>query len=181
VREPGKHGRTFEAQTRRCGHGPYQVASGTPLAQPSGLGIFHSAPCALVRLRRRRADEMSEPGEVFRDAPRHGACNACGRRETVEVDTGGLCLDCRQIKNTFLFGQQNACRGCGKILEWKHLRFADMCPCNSARGVNHGLVPPKTCTCIECDPAQTGSTRYDPLPPKPDDATSIWLEGIDSW
>ena len=33
-------------------------------------------------------------------------------------------------------------------------------PCNSGRGVNHGLVPLKTCTCVECDPAQTGSTRY---------------------
>jgi hypothetical protein len=52
------------------------------------------------------------------------------------------------------------CRGCGKPLLWENIRIADGCPCNSARGINHGLVPQDTCTCLVCDPKQTGSTRY---------------------
>ncbi len=52
------------------------------------------------------------------------------------------------------------CRACGEPLWPKNERIADGCPCNSPRGVNHGLVPKATCTCVECDPAQTGSTRY---------------------
>lgn len=52
------------------------------------------------------------------------------------------------------------CRGCGKsLLAENFAGIADGCPCNSPRGVNHGLVPVNTCTCDECDPAQTGSTR----------------------
>jgi len=52
------------------------------------------------------------------------------------------------------------CRACRSPLRPENLRIADGCPCNSPRGVNHGLVPTDTCTCPECDPAQTGSTRY---------------------
>jgi hypothetical protein len=52
------------------------------------------------------------------------------------------------------------CRGCGKPLQAeKHPGVADGCPCNSPRGINHGLVPSNVCTCKECDPAQTGSAR----------------------
>lgn len=50
------------------------------------------------------------------------------------------------------------CRACGKGLILDHT-VADGCPCNSPRGVNHGLVPASVCTCDVCDPAQTGSTR----------------------
>ena len=39
------------------------------------------------------------------------------------------------------------CRGCGKPLLAKNYRIADGCPCNSPRGVNHGVVPTLTCTC----------------------------------
>lgn len=53
-----------------------------------------------------------------------------------------------------------ACRGCEAPLLPENRRVADGCPCNSRRGINHGLVAKDTCTCIECDPAQTGSTRY---------------------
>lgn len=56
------------------------------------------------------------------------------------------------------------CRACGKPLLPENVSVADGCPCNSARGVNHGLVAKTTCTCVECDPEQTGSTR--PLPGK---------------
>ena len=42
-------------------------------------------------------------------------------------------------------------------------RIADGCACNSPRGINHGLVPKNTCTCLTCDPEQTGSTRYPPI------------------
>lgn len=53
------------------------------------------------------------------------------------------------------------CNGCSKLLLQENFRLiADGCPCNSARGINHGLVPILTCTCIKCDPEQTGSTRY---------------------
>lgn len=53
-----------------------------------------------------------------------------------------------------------ACRGCGKPLDAENRRVADGCPCNSPRGVNHGLVARETCTCAVCDPEQTGATRY---------------------
>jgi hypothetical protein len=52
------------------------------------------------------------------------------------------------------------CKGCNKPLDGRDYRIADGCPCNSARGINHGLVPVNTCTCVVCDPEQTGSTRY---------------------
>lgn len=55
---------------------------------------------------------------------------------------------------------EEKCRGCGKVLLPENFGMvADGCPCNSPRGVNHGLVPKDTCTCHECDPAQTGSVR----------------------
>jgi len=54
------------------------------------------------------------------------------------------------------------CLGCGQYLKPTNLTVADGCPCNSRRGVNHGRVPRETCTCAECDPVQTGSSRYKP-------------------
>ena len=54
------------------------------------------------------------------------------------------------------------CRFCNKPLLQENYRIADGCPCNAGRGINHGLVPKDTCTCVECDPEQTGSTRYPP-------------------
>lgn len=51
------------------------------------------------------------------------------------------------------------CRGCRKPLLKANRTMADGCPCNSLRGVNHGLVPKDTCTCTVCDPEQTGSAR----------------------
>jgi hypothetical protein len=59
------------------------------------------------------------------------------------------------------FGYENPdlCRGCGGMLLPENRTVADCCPCNSARGMNHGLVPVNTCTCNACDPAQTGGTR----------------------
>lgn len=56
-------------------------------------------------------------------------------------------------------GPPDLCRGCGGMILPENRRIADGCPCNSPRGVNHGLVPKNTCTCPECDPAGTGSTR----------------------
>ncbi len=40
------------------------------------------------------------------------------------------------------------CRGCGKPLDPTNFRIADGCPCNAARGANHGLVPPHTCNLV---------------------------------
>jgi hypothetical protein len=66
----------------------------------------------------------------------------------------------RLIDNALADGAQAACRGCGAILSsFNFDQIADGCPCNSPRGVNHGLVPEHTCTCAECDPAQTGRVR----------------------
>lgn len=52
------------------------------------------------------------------------------------------------------------CRGCNRPISDD--RLADGCPCNSPRGVNHGVVPAYVCTCPECDPAETGSVRERP-------------------
>lgn len=51
------------------------------------------------------------------------------------------------------------CQGCGNPLLPVNRRIVDGCTCNSSRGINHGLVPKNTCTCVVCDPAQTGRTR----------------------
>lgn len=52
------------------------------------------------------------------------------------------------------------CRGCGLDLHPENEGWcADGCPCNSPRGVNHGLVPETTCTCEVCDPEKTGAVR----------------------
>jgi hypothetical protein len=57
------------------------------------------------------------------------------------------------------------CRACGFYLAPNNRPLADGCPCNSARGVNHGLVERLVCTCKECDPEQTGSSRWREPPP----------------
>jgi hypothetical protein len=54
------------------------------------------------------------------------------------------------------------CRACGERLTAANWPVADGCPCNSPRGVNHGVVPKSVCTCAECDPQQTGSSRFRP-------------------
>lgn len=54
----------------------------------------------------------------------------------------------------------STCRHCGSKLPETNYWIADGCPCNCRRGINHGIVPKLVCTCVECDPAQTGSSRY---------------------
>lgn len=52
------------------------------------------------------------------------------------------------------------CCGCDQELDSANFdSIADGCPCNSPRGINHGLVPEHTCTCSICDPEQTGAVR----------------------
>ncbi len=51
------------------------------------------------------------------------------------------------------------CNHCHTPLSPDNVVYADGCRCNSPRGVNHGLVHPWVCTCTECDPEQTGSSR----------------------
>ena len=58
-----------------------------------------------------------------------------------------------------VYGNPFLCRACGSMLLPEQRRIADGCPCNSGRGVNHGLVAKNTCTCDACDPKQTGSTE----------------------
>ena len=57
-------------------------------------------------------------------------------------------------------GSPPRCRGCSRYLRALFTVLPDGCPCNSARGMNHGLVDPLVCTCAECDPAQTGASRW---------------------
>ena len=42
------------------------------------------------------------------------------------------------------------CRGCNQPLKAENAWMSDGCPCNSERGINHGLVPKEVCTCEEC-------------------------------
>ena len=51
-------------------------------------------------------------------------------------------------------------RLCGEWLKFENLTVADGCPCNHPRGINHGIVLKEICTCIECDPEETGASRY---------------------
>ncbi len=59
--------------------------------------------------------------------------------------------------------KQPLCRHCRRQLVPENETLADGCPCNSGRGINHGLVPTHTCTCSQCDQAQTGGTRPKPI------------------
>ncbi len=51
------------------------------------------------------------------------------------------------------------CRACKAPILASNVAIADQCPCNSGRGINHGIVAPEVCTCAVCDPDQTGSSR----------------------
>lgn len=59
------------------------------------------------------------------------------------------------------------CRGCGFPLELRNAWMNDGCSCPSPRGVNHGLVDKKTCTCKECDPGNLGLARW-----------TLWTEAV---
>jgi len=52
------------------------------------------------------------------------------------------------------------CMHCGNLIHPNNYWMADGCPCNSRRGMNHGIVPPDVCTCDVCDPEETGTSRY---------------------
>ena len=54
------------------------------------------------------------------------------------------------------------CRGCIRFLKPENATMADGCPCNSPRGINHGLVPSEVCCCKVCDPTETGASRQRP-------------------
>jgi hypothetical protein len=60
------------------------------------------------------------------------------------------------------------CRACLAPLRPENYRITDGCPCNPGRGSNHGLVPKDTCTCVGCDPAETGRARYPVTSPDDD-------------
>lgn len=59
-----------------------------------------------------------------------------------------------------VLGELSKCASCDRPLLVSNLSMADGCPCNSPRGVNHGRVPVAACTCVTCDPAQTGGSRF---------------------
>lgn len=79
----------------------------------------------------------------------------CNHTETAE----GRSKLVRCVEELMFEETGEPCRGCGKPLFKRNARIADGCPCNSNRGINHGLVPVKACTCKECDPEETGSSR----------------------
>lgn len=68
-------------------------------------------------------------------------------------------LDAKLELATMAMEEHRHCRHCGTSLSLANLVVADGCPCNSGRGINHGLVPRDVCTCAECDPAKTGGSR----------------------
>jgi hypothetical protein len=75
-------------------------------------------------------------------------------------DPGSVAMQIHRLIDNALATTSANCRGCAAPLSsFNFDKIADGCPCNSGRGVNHGLVPKNTCTCVECDPAQTGSVR----------------------
>jgi len=74
------------------------------------------------------------------------------------TDGKDLILD-NLYPNEGLFIRANLCRHCNRILSYENKFIADGCGCNCSRGTNHGLVPKNTCTCVECDPNKTGSSR----------------------
>jgi hypothetical protein len=67
--------------------------------------------------------------------------------------------DFHPMEGENIYTDCDSCRACGETLLPENRCIADGCPCNSPRGINHGLVAKNTCTCTECDPDQTGSTR----------------------
>ncbi len=55
--------------------------------------------------------------------------------------------------------ERSTCAECGRPLLLRNVGVADGCPCNAPRGINHGRVPRDVCTCEECDPKRSGSSR----------------------
>jgi hypothetical protein len=124
------------------------------------------------------------------------SCDGCGlvygtaypREPSVMVRADGKarCNDCANgIKpQTTPPAPPPTCRGCGVPLRYENLRCADGCPCNSPRGVNHGLVPRNVCTCVACDPEETGSVRTLPkqtTPPAPQRFWRVFQCGPQRW
>jgi hypothetical protein len=97
-----------------------------------------------------------------------GHCRKCG--ESDPARRNGRCMNVPASSHDwvvpFVNPPAHACRHCKKLLT--DFRIADGCPCNSPRGINHGLVPKECCTCKECDPAQTGSSRIRDVKPAPE-------------
>jgi hypothetical protein len=90
-----------------------------------------------------------------------------GRRNCAVCSGKGRVPDGRRERAEFIRVQCElakplaaSCRACGTRLhgDW----VADGCPCNSPRGINHGIVPAYVCTCPICDPEESGSARARP-------------------
>jgi len=111
-----------------------------PLTE-AGVNLDHMIGSWEQRLGQLETEEAAAAGGVRASCPICGCC-ASG--------PDGACMRCCGL---------TLCRGCGKPLDPGLTTVADGCPCNSPRGVNHGLVPSHVCTCTVCDPAQTGSAR----------------------
>lgn len=86
-----------------------------------------------------------------------GVARAVGCNHTEDADGRAKLIRC--VEELMFEPTGESCRGCGKPLVKGNARIADGCPCNSARGINHGIVPVNVCTCKDCDPAETGSSR----------------------
>lgn len=134
-------------------------------------GEMQCKACELWDYRREPIDKLIEQVDYWRVV--HGAMaqKAAAEAKTkaeevvalVEKTTAKMLADANMTpahKAMGSFGER--CRGCSRVLRPENYRTADGCTCNTPRGINHGLVPANTCTCKECDPAQTGSTRYAP-------------------
>lgn len=102
---------------------------------------------------KQRLSWRCEKGHEYTDVLARGGCPLC--EEVFRMDVERF--------NRPIESPPDACRGCGKqLVPYDNNIFADGCPCNSERGVNHGLVMSEVCTCKICDPAQTGASRIRP-------------------
>lgn len=101
--------------------------------------------------------ENAREAELLNCIRRIGRVVGCGHTE--DADGRARLVRCveEQLFSAWV-GKQ--CNGCGKPLWRDNLTLADCCPCNSGRGINHGLIPKDACTCDVCDPARTGSSRW---------------------
>lgn len=68
----------------------------------------------------------------------------------------------RNAAYTMSMTTEKFCNECKQPLLPRNFTIADGCPCNSFRGINHGIVEKDICTCDKCDPKKTGASRKRP-------------------
>lgn len=131
------------------------------------LQILHDHPWSSIQ-NTLKPEELAELVRWYRQAQLDDAiikaAEHWNERALAVVTSGVLALAAyelagQELHRAVMAKRGSACRGCGKLLLENNYPLADGCPCNSPRGINHDLVPDDVCTCVICDPKQTGSSR----------------------